>query len=193
MSKRDDQIAAIARIVIAAIFLFFSWAAGWLADTLTSVTRFSWIWISGFIPVIALWLLVLILSLLPAIAIYTPELNHRIRASSFKVLAVWNPNKFQTLYFVALSYAMTAYLFSVIFKAISNLDRLAFNQPIESLGTAGYFSIVTLGTVGYGDIVPVSAWARFMTAAEILVGVMYGVFFFSVIAGFLRDGQPKKS
>lgn len=157
------------------------------------MTRFSWIWISGFIPVVALWLLVLILSLLPVVAIYTPELNHRIRTSTFKVLAVWNPNKFQTLYFVALSYAMSAYLFSIIFKAISNLDRLAFNQPIDSLGTAGYFSIVTLATVGYGDIVPVSAWARFMTAAEILVGVMYGVFFFSVIAGFLRDGQPKKS
>jgi hypothetical protein len=54
---------------------------------------------------------------------------------------------------------------------------------------AAYFSVVTIATVDYGDIVPVSAWARFMASAEILIGVAYGVFFFAVIAGFLREDR----
>jgi voltage-gated potassium channel Kch len=182
-------MAALIRLVIAVIFLLFVWSTGWLADYLTSVSKLPGFWIMAFLPVTALWFTVLVLSVLPAVAIYTPELNHRIRATFLSFLTVWNPNKFQILYYVALSYAMTAYLFSVIFKAISNLDKLAFNPAIESLGTAGYFSIVTIATVGYGDIVPVSAWARFITSVEILIGVAYGVFFFSVIAGFLREGR----
>ena len=84
---------------------------------------------------------------------------------------MWNPNRPQILYYVGLSYAMIAYLFSVIFIAISNLDKVAFKPTIEGLGMAGYFSIVTIATVGYGDIVPISGWARFMAPAEILTGV----------------------
>jgi voltage-gated potassium channel len=59
-------------------------------------------------------------------------------------------------------------------------------QQFESLCTAVYFSIVTIATVGYGDIQPASVWARLRASAEILIGVAYTVFFFSVIAGFLR-------
>lgn len=181
-------MAALIRVVVAMIFLLVVWAAGALADSLSS-SRFTVLSVLAFLPIIALWLLVLVLSFLPAIAIYAPELNSRIRATFPRFLAVWNPNKFQILYYVALSFGMTAYLFAVIFKAISNFDKLAFNPAIERIGTAGYFSIVTIATVGYGDIVPVSAWARFAACAEILVGLAYGVFFFSVIAGFLREGR----
>lgn len=182
-------MAALIRLIIAVIFLLIVWGTGWLADGLTSNGRFTTFSILAFLPIIGLWFIVLVLSLLPAVAIYKPELKSRIKMGFFRFLAVWNPNKFQILYFVALSYAMTAYLFSLIFKAISNLDKIAFNPPIEGLGTAGYFSIVTIATVGYGDIVPVSGWARLMASAEILTGIAYGVFFFSVIASFLREDR----
>jgi hypothetical protein len=82
---------------------------------------------------------------------------------------------------------MTIYVFSVIFLVVSNYDASAFSPTIERLGTAAYFSIVTIATVGYGDIQPVNGWARFMASAEILIGVAYSVFFLSVIAGFLRE------
>jgi voltage-gated potassium channel len=82
---------------------------------------------------------------------------------------------------------MTIYMFSVIYLLISKTDTHAFTPTIESLGTAAYFSIVTIATVGYGDIQPASGWARLLACAEILIGVAYTVFFFSVIAGFLRE------
>jgi hypothetical protein len=180
-------MAALIRLIIGVVFISIVWGAGSLADHLTSNGRFSAASVLAFLPIFGLWLIVLLLGLLPAIAIYAPKQNSRVRSRFFRFMAVWNPNKFQILYYVALSYAMTAYLFSVIFKAISNLDKAAFNPAIDGLGMAGYFSIVTIATVGYGDIVPVSGWARFMASAEILTGVAYGVFFFSVIAGFLRE------
>ena len=69
------------------------------------------------------------------------------------------------------------------------LPASVLQGAIKALSTAAYFSVVTIATVGYGDIVPVSAWARFMASAEILIGVAYGVFFFAVIAGFLREDR----
>ena len=182
-------MGALVRLIVGGLFVLIVWGTGALADYLTSGGRFTAFSVLAFLPIMGLWLIVLLLSLLPAVAIYTPELNSRIRSTFLSFMAVWNPNKFQILYYVALSYGMTAYLFSVIFKAISNLDKTAFNPAIEELSTAGYFSIVTIATVGYGDIVPVSGWARFMASTEILIGVAYGVFFFSVIAGFLREDR----
>jgi hypothetical protein len=183
-------MAALIRLVIGVLFLLIVWCAGAIADYLTSKGPLTTSSLLGFLPIIGLWVIFLVLGLLPAIAIYAPDQKARVRAGFFRFLAVWNPSKFQILYYVALSYGMTIYLFSVIFKAISNLDMAAFNPAIESAGTAAYFSIITIAAVGYGDIVPVSGWARFMASAEILTGVAYGVFFLSVIAGFLRENRP---
>ncbi|MCK9869665.1 potassium channel family protein [Nocardiopsis dassonvillei] len=36
-----------------------------------------------------------------------------------------------------------------------------------------YFSYATLATTGYGDVVPVSAWARSLSAAEGVVGTLF--------------------
>lgn len=54
-----------------------------------------------------------------------------------------------------------------------------FHPPIRSLGTALYYTVVTLSTVGYGDIVPVSAAARWFAVSLLVVGL--GIFA-SVIA-----------
>jgi hypothetical protein len=54
-----------------------------------------------------------------------------------------------------------------------------------------YFSIVTIATVGYGEILANGRLARTLVSFEILVGVAYQVFFFSVIAGLIRR-EPSK-
>ncbi|MEA1943916.1 MAG: ion transporter [Euryarchaeota archaeon] len=45
------------------------------------------------------------------------------------------------------------------------------NPDINDLGSAMYFSIVTLTTVGFGDIVPVTPLGRFATVLMILVSI----------------------
>ncbi|NOQ55637.1 MAG: ion transporter [Nanohaloarchaea archaeon] len=45
------------------------------------------------------------------------------------------------------------------------------NPDIETLGSAIYFSIVTLSTVGFGDIVPVTVAGKLMTVLMILVSI----------------------
>ena len=47
------------------------------------------------------------------------------------------------------------------------------NPDINDLGSAVYFSIVTLTTVGFGDIVPVTPIGRFATVLMILVSIAF--------------------
>lgn len=64
-----------------------------------------------------------------------------------------------------------------------------------------YFSMYTLTTTGYGDIVPISAWARFVTIIANLYELIYTVLLFNVIllkiaghnqiAGHTQGGGPK--
>ncbi|NYH50569.1 protein-S-isoprenylcysteine O-methyltransferase Ste14 [Nocardiopsis arvandica] len=45
-------------------------------------------------------------------------------------------------------------------------DRFAWQQLV-------YYSFVTLATLGYGDVLPVSAWARTLSAAEGVAGTLF--------------------
>lgn len=67
-------------------------------------------------------------------------------------------------------------IFGVIIYGVvgSYLLRSGFNPPIDSFGTACYYTVVTLSTVGYGDIVPVSPEARWFAISLLVVGL--GVF-----------------
>jgi voltage-gated potassium channel len=147
---------------------------------------------SSFFVMLALglvWLLAGVFAVLPAVSLYSPQHNSKVSFSFFSFVAIWNPSKLQILGYVATSYGVTVYMFSVIFLLIGKYDSYAFTPAIESLGTAVYFSIVTIATVGYGDIAPSSGWTRLTASAEILIGVAYTIFFFSVIAGFFKGGQ----
>jgi hypothetical protein len=142
------------------------------------------------LPIIALavlWVLAAAIAFLAALSLYSPEHGSRVGFQSSRVAVRWNPAKSHILAYAAISYAMTIYMFSILFFLIGKNDNHAFTPAIETLSTAAYFSIVTIATVGYGDIQPVSGLARLMACAEILIGVAYTVFFFSVIAGFLRE------
>ena len=66
-------------------------------------------------------------------------------------------------------------IISIIFvfsSFIYEAERFA-NPEIIDLGSAMYFSIVTLTTVGFGDIVPVTTLGRFMTVLMILVSIAF--------------------
>jgi len=64
-------------------------------------------------------------------------------------------------------------IISIIFVSSSFIyeaERVA-NPDINDLGSAMYFSIVTLTTVGFGDVVPVTLLGRLITILMILVSI----------------------
>jgi voltage-gated potassium channel len=56
-------------------------------------------------------------------------------------------------------------------------------DPFASLGLFTYYSFVTLTTVGYGDIVPVSALARWLVWLEAVAGQFYMAVFVARLIG----------
>ena len=91
---------------------------------------------------------------------------------------------------VAASYAVTCTSFAVIYLLISEFNPGAFNQPVGthgamSLDAAIYFSVVTITTTGYGDISPASGLARAAACWEIITGLLYQVFIFSLAASLI--------
>jgi voltage-gated potassium channel Kch len=173
-------MATIIRVFLAGLFLLVLWGLGSVAS------HFSFL---AMLLLGLVWFLAAVFAFLAALSLYSPEDASRVAFRLFRFAAVWNPSKSQVLGYAATSYGVTIYIFAVIFLLVSNYDSHAFTPAIESLGTAAYFSIVTIATVGYGDIQPASGLARLMASAEILTGVAYTVFFFSVIAGFLRERE----
>jgi CBS domain containing-hemolysin-like protein len=69
------------------------------------------------------------------------------------------------------------------------MNPKSFNVGALSLFEAIYFSITTAATVGFGDIVPTSIAARAVVMFEIVLGLMYAVFFFAVIVGELQRSR----
>lgn len=173
--------------VVALLFFLLLWGIGEWADSLTRDGQLTAGASAALLFLLFLAVVAFIFAVLPAIALYTPQNLSRGDFRFPKGIAKWNPTKRHVALYVGASYGTTIYLFAAIFKVISNFERNAFNPAIEGLGTASYFSITTIATVGYGDIVPVTAWARFAVSTEILIGIAYVVFFLSIVAGFLRE------
>ena len=96
----------------------------------------------------------------------------------------------QTVGIAVTSYLLTIYAFALVYESIAATNPHRFNVPLD-LDSSMYFSIVTIATVGYGDILANGRLARTLVSFEILVGVAYQVFFFSVIAGLIRR-EPSK-
>jgi hypothetical protein len=81
------------------------------------------------------------------------------------------------------SYFMTIYAFAMAYRILSNADAQAFNIDIKDTFTALYFSFVTSATLGYGDILPQSNFARGLVIFQIIINLIYVIFFFSLVAG----------
>ena len=91
---------------------------------------------------------------------------------------------------IGISYVFTCTSFAIIYFIIGKQIPAAFNQPSGatgalSLGSAMYFSVVTITTTGYGDISPQSGLARLAACWEIGTGVVYQVVVFSLLASLL--------
>ena len=117
-----------------------------------------------------------------------PSLSLRI---SLHVFRHPRRSRYLDLGSVALSYLVTCLSFAVIYALIFDRDAHAFNLPAStpglSLGGAIYFSVITITTTGYGDISPASGLARAAVCWEVLVGLMYQVFVFSLVASLIRS------
>jgi hypothetical protein len=78
------------------------------------------------------------------------------------------------------AYLLLAALFAVVHMLILHADPESFRIPDAKPATPGvvrsdllYFSLVTIVTLGYGDIVPVTPFARMVSAFEGVVGQFY--------------------
>jgi hypothetical protein len=91
------------------------------------------------------------------------------------------------------SYVLSIYSFALAYTYITSqavTHHFVTNQHAANLLTFVYFSIITMATVGFGDITPATDLAKILVSIEVLVGVAYQVFFFSIVAGFIRGSQP---
>lgn len=91
---------------------------------------------------------------------------------------------------IALTYLVTCTSFAIIYVITSDRNPLAFTLPGGSgppltFGAALYFSTITITTTGYGDIAPLSGLARFVSCLEVMTGLAYQVFIFSLAASLL--------
>ena len=78
------------------------------------------------------------------------------------------------------AYLLIAAWFAVVHMLILHVDPKSFRLPDATPEAPGvvrsdllYFSLITLVTVGYGDIVPVSPFARMVSAFEGVVGQFF--------------------
>ena len=89
---------------------------------------------------------------------------------------------FAFLTFYSLLVIVFAALYSIVQRISPGADFIATGVPRNlSFAECLYYSVVTLSTVGYGDIQPISGPARFVSAVEIVMGVLLLLFGFSAI------------
>jgi hypothetical protein len=131
-------MAVAIRIIIAILLIGLLWGGGQTAHLLPQEGLLTWRSLLATSALLLGCLLTLMLALLPALSLYSPENNVRANVKAGSVLAVWNPSKSQVLTYVALAYAATIYLFGVLFLLISNYDQQAFTPNLMGLGTASY-------------------------------------------------------
>lgn len=122
------------------------------------------------------WLLTLVL----LAAIVLLQVKHQVGASWWlyyeivllAALLLTQRHFSRTSVAAATLYALTA-TFMLLFYGVFGAFYLGadFRPAIKSLGTAFYFTIVTMTTVGYGDIVPTTLEARMFTVSVIVLGI----------------------
>jgi Ion channel len=87
---------------------------------------------------------------------------------------------------VLVSYLLAIYGFALAYTFLSALKPNSFNVELD-LFSASYFSLSAISTVGFGDIVPKTRLAQVLVMSEILVGLSYAIFAFSLIATVSRE------
>jgi len=68
-------------------------------------------------------------------------------------------------------FIITVLIVVLIFSALMHIvEGNAGNEAFDSMPSAMYWAIITMTTVGYGDITPITAIGKIITAALVLVG-----------------------
>ena len=148
---------------------------------------------------VAVWALTLQAAFVSARQLYSPGRRPKVTYRTLFGPVRVRLSKSLVLFVSIASYLMTIYAFALIYQMIqvANLpasplpsnetQTYAFTLKFNGLFDAICFSTVTMATVGYGDYTPRTFGARFFVTTEILIGVGFSVFFFSIIAGFIRE------
>jgi hypothetical protein len=89
------------------------------------------------------------------------------------------------------SYGLSIWAFGLTYYYLYDVadPKPFYLQQSASFFTWLYFSVVTMATVGYGEIYASTDWTRAVVCCEILMGVAYQVFFFSIVASFVRESS----
>ena len=89
-------------------------------------------------------------------------------------------------------YVMLCMLFAIVYFLMGQLDRNAFDRPIDVV-TAIYFSIATQSTVGYGDVHPMRDYAKLIVCFHVVTSLLLILFPLSDIHAGMRDMQKGKA
>ena len=76
-------------------------------------------------------------------------------------------------------YGILFYLFDTFYK-VYHLSTPIFNQSIETLFHALYFSLITVVAIGYGEFYPIHDIGRFLVMYEVITGTLLIVVSFTV-------------
>jgi hypothetical protein len=93
-------------------------------------------------------------------------------------------------------YVLIGSVFATIYGFAAAADPAVFFPAQDATATTtafGYYSFVTLTTLGFGDIVPIAAWVRAITALEALTGQIFLVVLVARLVGLQIAQQPAKS
>src|SRR5438094_1562099 len=67
------------------------------------------------------------------------------------------------------------------------------HKDFPTFGTGVWWAIVTLGTVGYGDVVPHTAWGRFVGSIVIIVGVTFISFLIATVTSYFVAAEEAEA
>jgi voltage-gated potassium channel len=70
---------------------------------------------------------------------------------------------------------------------------LVDHKDFPTFGTGVWWAIVTLGTVGYGDVVPHTAWGRFVGSIVIIVGVTFISFLIATVTSYFVAAEEAEA
>lgn len=93
---------------------------------------------------------------------------------------------------VLVLYFGVVFIFSGIYRWLSENAQGSFSVPIESTIDSIYFSVVTITTLGYGDITPTSVASKLLVISQSILGVvLLAVLIGLVISISLSSGEEE--
>ena len=127
-----------------------------------------------------------LLSILPAfIGIFIPSGEHLLVVRTLRLLRIFRVFKLARYLSEATAlrealivsrhkigvFITTVLIVVLIASALMHvIESNAGNESFESMPSAMYWAVITMTTVGYGDIIPITAAGKIITAALVLVG-----------------------